>query len=146
LKRDSLPHKTCFWASAQQFYAAFSEGGFTLAEEHLMEPEMPFPYDRKVGLQHEQPVLAGKAVAMRTREWTYVYRLYEPDELYDRARDPGESANLAEDPAHADTVRACRERVLRWLVETGDVIPWDSDPRRPHVYGRALPEIPPARP
>jgi arylsulfatase A-like enzyme len=108
--------------------AAFSEGGFTRAEgRHLEDP--PFPYDLKGAVQQADPVNAGKAVAMRTRAWTYVHRLYEDNELYDRARDPRELANRSGDPALADVERGLRERVLDWLLETADVIPWETDPR-----------------
>jgi arylsulfatase A-like enzyme len=108
--------------------AAFSEGGFALAEEPLLE-RGPFPYDLKGALQHEDPLTVGRAVAVRTREWTYVHRLYEGDELYDRRTDPGELHNRAGTPDVAETERALRDRVLGWLLETADVIPWTPDPR-----------------
>src|SRR5690606_1590898 len=56
--------------------AAFSEGGFSLHEEPLLE-RGPFPYDQKAALQHEEPESVGRAVSVRTRDWTYVHRLYE---------------------------------------------------------------------
>ena len=106
--------------------AAFSEGGFTVEEEPLLE-RGPFPYDLKSALQHDEPTAVGRAIAMRTPEWTYVYRLYEDDELYDRAADPDELDNLA--CARPDIVRDLRDRVLDWMVSTADVIPWTPDPR-----------------
>lgn len=111
---------------------AFSEGGFTVEEEPLLE-RAPFPYDLKAGLQHEDPSLVGKAVSVRDRRWTYVYRLYEPAELYDRAADPAERINLAGRPEHAGTETRLRDAVLRWMVETADVIPWEADPRMPEI-------------
>lgn len=107
---------------------AFSEGGFTLAEEPLLE-RGPFPYDLKGAIQHDDPRSAGRAVSLRTREWTYVYRLYEPDELYDRRNDPGELHDLAGSPHTAEIERILRDRLLAWLLETSDVIPWQRDPR-----------------
>jgi arylsulfatase A-like enzyme len=41
---------------------AFSEGGFLLREEPLLE-RAGFPYDRKAGLQHEEPITVGRAVS-----------------------------------------------------------------------------------
>ncbi|MEL5955696.1 sulfatase-like hydrolase/transferase [Streptomyces sp. CLV115] len=111
---------------------AFTEGGFTTEEEPQME-RPGFPYDLKGALQHEQPELVGKAVAVRDRDWTYVWRLYEQPELYDRTKDPREQTNLAGDPAHADIERRLHDAVLRWLVETTDVIPTTPDPRLPQV-------------
>jgi arylsulfatase A-like enzyme len=118
LRDGGLPHRD----------AAFSEGGFTAAERHLLE-NAPHPYDLKSALQHEDPVFAGKAVALRTPRWTYVHRLYEANELYDRAADPRERANRSGRPELAEVERGLRDRVLDWMIETADVIPWDADPR-----------------
>jgi hypothetical protein len=53
----------------------------------------------------------------------------ESDELYHRAHDPHETTNLAGLPDHATVVTALRERILDWLVDTSDVIPYIRDPR-----------------
>ena len=108
--------------------AAFAEGGFTADEEHLLE-RGTFPYDLKAAIQHQDPVFAGKVASMRTRDWTYVRRLYEGDELYDRKTDPRETTNLSGDPAHEGVERELRDALLDWLLATSDVIPWDADPR-----------------
>ncbi|MBW2279117.1 MAG: sulfatase-like hydrolase/transferase [Deltaproteobacteria bacterium] len=108
--------------------AAFSEGGFTDRETHLLE-HSPFPYDLKAGIQHQDPVYAGKAVSMRTRDWTYIHRLYEDNELYDRAADPRECHNRSGEPALQGLEIELRDRVLDWMIATSDVIPWDADPR-----------------
>lgn len=50
---------------------AFSEGGFLLSEEPLLE-QAPYPYDIKGALQHEDTALVGKAVSIRDKEWTFV--------------------------------------------------------------------------
>jgi arylsulfatase A-like enzyme len=115
--------------------AAFSEGGFTIAEEHLLE-RAGWPYDRKSALQHEDPTLAGRAIAARTGRWTYIYRLYERAELYDRAGDPRETTNLQGRAEFAEVERAMRERILAWSVDTSDVIPWKTDPRVPRLERR----------
>jgi arylsulfatase A-like enzyme len=109
--------------------AAFSEGGFRIDEAPQNEQPEHFPYLLKGTLQRERPELVGRAVAVRTPEWTYVHRLYEDDELYDRRADPAETTNLAADPTHADRCRELRDRVLDWLVATSDVIPPERDPR-----------------
>ncbi|MFD5315272.1 sulfatase-like hydrolase/transferase [Streptomyces sp. NPDC127098] len=111
---------------------AFTEGGFTVEEEPQLE-RPGYPYDLKGQLQHDHPELVGKAVAVRDREWTYVWRLYEPAELYHRATDPGEAVNLAGRPEHADVERRMADALLRWQVETADVIPASHDPRFPPV-------------
>ena len=109
--------------------AAYSEGGAIRGETNGLETRTPPPYHLKTGLQVDQPDLAGKATAMRTERWTFVHRLYENDELYDRAADPGELTNLAGKPEVADVERDLRDQMLDWLMETADVVPWDADPR-----------------
>ena len=57
-----------------------------------------------------------------------------PEELYDLRNDPHQVRNVAADAAHAETRRELRERVQRWMRETGDprVDPaydgWDAMP------------------
>ncbi len=121
--------------------AAFSEGGFTLEEEPLLEQGTGGPYQHKQDLQHGDPALAGRSVSVRTEQWTYVERLYEGPELYDRVADPLETTNLAGRDDLVTAERDCRDRIFRWLFETSDVIPWATDPRsdddlRDAVLGR----------
>lgn len=112
--------------------AAFSEGGFALDEVDLLE-RAGGEYARKAELQHEAPAVVGKAIVRRDDAYTYVYRLYEDDELYDRAVDPDETRNLIHDPTHAEAAAADRAEVMEWLFATADVIPWDADPRFPKI-------------
>ncbi|ABW12575.1 sulfatase [Parafrankia sp. EAN1pec] len=111
---------------------AFTEGGFTVEEESQLE-DSPFPYDLKTALQHHQPDLVGKATAIRDREWTYVWRLYDPPELYHRVTDPDERHNIAGRSEHSEVERRLSQALLRWLMTTTDIIPTDSDPRMPDV-------------
>lgn len=121
----------------------FSEGGFRIDEAPQNEMPEHFPYLLKGRLQQERPELVGRAVSVRTPEWTYVHRLYEGDELYDRRADPHETTNLADDAAYAETCRDLRNGVLSWFLETSDVIAPDRDPRMEpglvdQFLGRAL--------
>ncbi|MEM9651340.1 MAG: sulfatase-like hydrolase/transferase [Actinomycetota bacterium] len=111
---------------------AFTEGGFLVEEAHLLE-RPDFPYDLKGRAQWDRPETVGKAVAVRTREWTYVWRLYESAELYHRIDDPDEVHNLAGLPQHASIERALRDEIMRWQMATADVIPWEPDPRFPRI-------------
>ncbi|EXJ82267.1 hypothetical protein A1O3_06080 [Capronia epimyces CBS 606.96] len=111
---------------------AFSEGGFLTSEEPILE-QAPYPYDIKAGLQHEDTTLVGKAISIRDPTWTYVYRLYEPAELYHRLQDPGEMHNLAADPRHVPVAKRLEAEIFRWLVEGSDFVPWTKDPRFPDV-------------
>lgn len=111
---------------------SFSEGGFLTSEEPLLE-QAPYPYDIKAGLQHTDTSLVGKAISARDQEWTFVYRLYEPAELYNRERDPHEMHNLAGNADYKEVVDRFEKVTLKWLVEGSDFMPWEKDDRFPHV-------------
>jgi arylsulfatase A-like enzyme len=115
-------------ADAPHREVAFTEGGHRDDEPHVIERAGP-PYHLKAKVQQDDPRTLGKVVAARTPRWTYVHRLYEPPELYDRAADPGELRNLAGDPAHAAVEQGLRDRILEWLLATADVVPFEPDPR-----------------
>ncbi|KAJ9633280.1 hypothetical protein H2204_007176 [Knufia peltigerae] len=109
---------------------AFTEGGFLMSEEPLLE-QGPYPYDLKGALQHEDTRIVGKAVSMRNHEWTYIYRLYEPAELYHRTKDPKEMHNVAAEPEFAPVVQMMQSEMFRWMVGESDFLPWNPDPRVP---------------
>lgn len=111
---------------------AYTEGGFLTSEEPLLE-QAPYPYDIKAVLQHEDTTLVGKAVGMRNKKWAYVYRLYEPAELYDRETDLEELHNLAADPKYTSVVAEMQTEMFRWMMETTDVLPWKKDRRFPPI-------------
>jgi len=71
----------------------------------------------------------GKAVMTRTAEHKYVLRMYESDELYDLAADPREQRNVIGDPAYTTVLEEMKDRTLRWLWETADVVPHQIDRR-----------------
>ncbi|KAG5797981.1 hypothetical protein H9Q69_002986 [Fusarium xylarioides] len=121
----------CGEAKTHKQYS-FSEGGFLTSEEPILE-QAPYPYDLKAGLQHEDTTLVGKAISLRDENWTYVYRLYEPAELYHRHNDPHELHNLAQDPDHKELADKYEKATLKWLLEGADVMPWTKDPRFPEV-------------
>jgi arylsulfatase A-like enzyme len=135
---EHFPHNGQSWipvlcgdATEHKRYA-FSEGGFLISEEPLLE-QAPYPYDIKAGLQHEDTSLVGKAISVRDEKSTFVYRLYEAPELYDRESDIGELHNVAADPQYEDVVSRMERVVLKWLVEGSDFLPWKKDDRFPKV-------------
>lgn len=109
---------------------SYTEGGFLKTDQPLIG-QSPWPYDIKTALQHEHIALAGKALSVRSKNWTYVYRLYESDELYSRRSDPHELHNLAANSHYTDVRGEFRAVALDWLVGTPNIVPWFNDDRRP---------------
>ena len=49
-------------------------------------------------------------------------------EFYDLEKDPGESKNLAGDPAYARALRSLQEKLSRWMIKTQDFLPPPIEP------------------
>ena len=116
--------------------AVFCEGGRLYGEEHAMEMESKTElnprglYWPRVRFQiTDYEPYHGKAVMCRNKDFKYVKRLYETDELYDLSKDPEEINNIIEDPKYAKTLSYFKERMLTWYIETCDVVPFDTDRR-----------------
>jgi arylsulfatase A-like enzyme len=115
--------------------AVFCEGGRLHGETHCMELESTQYQDAsglywpRLRLQREEGPEHTKAVMCRTKDLKYVRRLYESDELYDLRADPGELTNRIEDPALAGVLAKLKDRLLTFYLETGDVVPHDTDQR-----------------
>ncbi|MDH7482859.1 MAG: sulfatase-like hydrolase/transferase [Armatimonadota bacterium] len=115
--------------------AVFCEGGRLHGELYAMELESTSSqnptglYWPRVGLQRSEGPEHTKATMCRTRDFKYVRRFYEQDELYDLNRDPQELYNLINDPGFANVVASLKERMLSWYQETCDVVPHKADAR-----------------
>jgi len=110
--------------------AVFAEGGYH-ADETQFLPHIPdgSDYAPMARQMRSHPGMARKAAMVRTDRYKYVYCPEDRDELYDRQSDPHELNNLAA-AAEAATVRdALRERLMRWMLDTGDMLPMETDPR-----------------
>lgn len=68
-------------------------------------------------------------MSIRTEKWSYVERLYEGPELYDRTIGRRETTNLAGLPEYAEIERDLHDRLARRLFETTDVLLSRRDPR-----------------
>lgn len=115
--------------------AVFCEGGRLKDERHAMELEsvdnqVPSGlYYPRLKLQRSEGPEHTKATMCRTREYKYVRRLYEPDELYDLREDPRELHNRIDDPTLAPVLAELKDRMLTFYQETCDVVPWQPDRR-----------------
>ena len=115
--------------------AVFSEGGRLHGEGQCMELESVSSqkpeglYWPRLSLQRSEGPEHTKAVMCRTRQFKYVRRLYETDELYDLRSDPQELHNRINDPSLAEPLAGLKERLLTFYLETSDVVPFDTDRR-----------------
>ncbi len=115
--------------------AVFCEGGRIHGERHAMELESAESqqpqglYWPRVGIQSSEGPEHTKAVMCRTSTHKYVRRLYEKDELYDLQTDPQELRNRIDDPAYAGVLAQLKDRLLTFLLETGDVVRHQPDQR-----------------
>jgi arylsulfatase A-like enzyme len=121
--------------------AVFCEGGRRRGEYQASEHEnlSPTPdqiYWPRLSMQafEGEPFYHSKGTMLRTKDYKYVARIGARDELYDLGADPGETQNRIDDPALGDVLAGLRERMLRFYVETADVVPPTDDER---AYMRA---------
>ncbi len=89
--------------------------------------EYAFTEGGSVG-EDDDPTLAGSVFAVRDRRWTYIERIYEQPELYDRASDPQERVNIAGRPYIRNVEYRMRARLASWLQETTDVVEYPRIP------------------
>ncbi len=108
----------------------FCEGGRRPGETQAMElsglgvmPEKSLYWPRMSLQCSDEAPWHSRAVMCRTLDAKYVCRLGEQDEFYDLTQDPTGSHNGIDDPFCQERVAAMKERLLRWWLETGDVIP-----------------------
>ncbi len=111
--------------------AVFCEGGRIHGETQAMEgghgPKSP--YWPRLSTQCEEGPEHTKAAMIRMDHFKYVMRLYEKDEFYDLEKDPMELHNAIDLPEYQDQIQNMRMRLLRFYMETGDVVPDRRDPR-----------------
>lgn len=114
--------------------AVFCEGGRRRGEVQAMELESNQTkqglYWPRVHLQQESAVKHTKAAMCRTQNYKYVMRLYEQDELYDLQADPAELNNRIDDETLSEVKLELKDRLLRFYIETADVVPHDTDKRK----------------
>jgi arylsulfatase A-like enzyme len=116
--------------------AVFCEGGRLVGETQAMELESTSAsndsglYSPRLRLQTtDDGPYHTKAAMCRTKTHKYVQRLYEQDELYDLVADPREEHNVIDEPKYRDVLGELKERMLRWYMETCDVVPRKTDKR-----------------
>ncbi len=114
----------------------YCEGGRLKEEIHCNESfHYPSLIDReneyfpRISLQTSQGPEHTKATMIRTKDFKYVKRLDEKDELYDLRNDLENVNNLIDSPNHKNIVLELKDKMLTWLQATADVVPYDADER-----------------
>jgi choline-sulfatase len=80
-------------------------------------------------LGRDHPDTECNATMIRTLTHKLVYRPLGDGELYDMRDDPRELRNLYHDPQYTDIQQALEKRMLDWLIQTSDVVPYRTHPR-----------------
>jgi len=86
----------------------------------FLRDEPPADWRDAIFTQSNGNELYGIQRSVTTEDWKLVYNGFDFDELYDLRTDPGETRNLAADPAHRDTLRTLYRRLWRFARETDD--------------------------
>lgn len=76
----------------------------------------PSDHEGELGLSMDECTLS----VLQDGAFKYVHFTSLPPLLFDLANDPNQFTNLAEDPAHAGTVRAYAQRALSWRMRHAD--------------------------
>ena len=129
------------------------EGGRLPEERHCDEfhdspggaPES-FVYWPKTKAQSDNEAHA-KAFMLRGERYKYISRISGEDELYDLENDPQEKRNLIDEPSLVPVVTEMQRKMLRWLQETSDIVPFEHDLRftREMMLFKARKIVPPER-
>ena len=125
-------------ASFEHRNAVFCEGGRLRNEVQASEAEGAKQAGGKDGLYapriamqiaEDDAFAHSKATMCRNKRYKYIRRLEESDELYDLDKDPSETKNLIDSPAHSEIRLELIERMLEWYQATCDVVPVKLDAR-----------------
>jgi hypothetical protein len=90
--------------------------------ESIDLPESPYS-DWVLGASGGEFYWNGRLKMARDERWKLVYYSRGEGELYDMESDPWELDNLYRSADHQDIVAELKERILRWTIDSEDVLP-----------------------
>ncbi len=114
----------------------YCEGGYDTREPHVFEGTEVFPYTilnqpgtiyyPKMQQQQKDPESVCRVVMQRDTRYKLNIRTNDENELYDLIEDPREYNNLYNNPEYQGVVHEKTSRMLKWLIHTSDVVPWEG--------------------
>lgn len=114
----------------------FCEGGRLPAETHCdefhdfgprgMSPRIDY-YPK--GKAQTDPAAHEKAVMIRSDQYKLVFRSITENEFYDLTEDPQEKINRIHDTRYREVIAEMKESMLKWLISTDDIVPFERDSR-----------------
>ena len=112
--------------------AVFAEGGRLQNEDHWgikgLAPQNW--YAKRRDLVNRNPnVSLSRCAMIRTDTFRYTYSTHDVDELFDLRTDPQAIVNLAERNEYREVRLELRERILNWMLETSDTLPFQQGAR-----------------
>lgn len=114
----------------------YSEGGFFFHSElfpggsdHVKDDPKGMYWPRAQEEMSGNGTGSPKWVMLRNLTHKFVYRPLGQSELYDLKSDPRELRNVINVPKYAQVGVEMKEKMMEWLVTTGDVPPLRNDPR-----------------
>ena len=114
----------------------YSEGGFYFHSElfpggsdHVKNDPRGMYWPRAQEEMSGNGTGSPKWVMLRNLTSKFVYRPTGQSELYDLEIDPRELRNVIDDSKYANLRAEMTEKMMAWLVVTGDVPPLRNDPR-----------------
>ena len=66
---------------------------------------------------------------IRSDRYKLVFRSITENEFYDLTEDPQEKINRIHDTRYRETIAEMKESMLKWLICTDDIVPFERDSR-----------------
>ena len=122
--------------AAQHRDAVFASAGALAGEDHFninsLSPDNWYVHRMAYGKRDAEATWS-RAAMIRTRTMRYTFATHDVDELVDLADDPAGIHNLAEEPDCQESRNDLRDRLLTWMLETSDTLPFQQGSRHWHA-------------